>query len=170
MVRTDLSKCSVTTSAGTIWVCGNRYFIKEVSWTSLKDDLPYHTGELDWFEDELLSYLSGKLKRFTGCLIYENSIPLWSRNADNRDFPETLHAVVMKIMSQIPYGTTITYGSIAEEARGKGYARAVGSICGKNPLVIIVPCHRVFAASSIGGYSSGLDKKRFLLKIEGICI
>ena len=76
----------------------------------------------------------------------------------------------MKIMSQIPYGTTITYGSIAEEARGKGYAMAVGSICGKNPLVIIVPCHRVFAASSIGGYSSGLDKKRFLLKIEGICI
>jgi len=72
-------------------------------------------------------------------------------------------------MQQIPYGATASY---ADEARLMGHPsafRAVGNANGANPLVIFVPCHRIVAADgSIGGYSAGLDKKRFLLGIERV--
>ena len=72
-------------------------------------------------------------------------------------------------MLTIPYGQTISY---AEEARRAGHPaalRAIGNANGRNPLAIIVPCHRVIASNgTIGGYSSGLDRKRFLLRLEGI--
>ena len=72
-------------------------------------------------------------------------------------------------MLTIPYGQTISY---AEEARRAGYPtalRAIGNANGRNPLAIIVPCHRVIASNgTIGGYSSGLDRKRFLLRLEGV--
>ena len=70
-------------------------------------------------------------------------------------------------MLTIPYGQTISY---AEEARRAGHPtalRAIGNANGCNPLAIIVPCHRVIASNgTIGGYSSGLDRKRFLLRLE----
>jgi methylated-DNA-[protein]-cysteine S-methyltransferase len=72
-------------------------------------------------------------------------------------------------MLTIPYGQTISY---AEEARRAGHPtalRAIGNANGRNPLAIIVPCHRVIASNgTIGGYSSGLDRKRFLLRLEGL--
>ena len=72
-------------------------------------------------------------------------------------------------MLTIPYGQTISY---AEEARRAGHPtalRAIGNANGRNPLAIIVPCHRVIASNgTIGGYSSGLDLKRFLLRLEGV--
>ncbi len=72
-------------------------------------------------------------------------------------------------MLTIPYGQTISY---AEEARRAGHPtalRAIGNANGRNPLAIIVPCHRVIASDgTIGGYSSGLDRKRFLLRLEGL--
>ena len=72
-------------------------------------------------------------------------------------------------MLTIPYGQTISY---AEEARRAGHPtalRAIGNANGRNPLAIIVPCHRVIASNgTIGGYSDGLDRKRFLLRLEGI--
>ena len=72
-------------------------------------------------------------------------------------------------MLTIPYGQTISY---AEEACRAGHPtalRAIGNANGRNPLAIIVPCHRVIASNgTIGGYSSGLDRKRFLLRLEGL--
>ena len=72
-------------------------------------------------------------------------------------------------MLTIPYGQTISY---AEEARRAGHPtalRAIGNANGRNPLAIIVPCHRVIASDgTIGGYSSGLYRKRFLLRLEGV--
>ena len=72
-------------------------------------------------------------------------------------------------MSRIPYGGLATYGDLAK-AIGSA-ARAVGTACGKNPIPIIVPCHRVVATGGgIGGYSGrgGLDTKRALLHLEGV--
>ena len=74
---------------------------------------------------------------------------------------------VWEITSTIGYGETKSYGEIAEIMGSKAY-RAIGSALGANPLPIVIPCHRVKAKSSIGGYSGGLDKKRILLSIEGI--
>ncbi len=71
-------------------------------------------------------------------------------------------------LSRIRYGETISYGELARRVgRPKG-ARAVGQANAKNPIPIIVPCHRVLASNGIGGYGGGLPVKRSLLAIEGI--
>ncbi len=71
-------------------------------------------------------------------------------------------------LSRIPYGETISYGELARRVgRPKG-PRAVGQANGRNPVPIIVPCHRVLAGTGIGGYGGGLPVKRALLSIEGV--
>jgi O-6-methylguanine DNA methyltransferase len=171
MKQTNLLKCKIETTLGNIFVSGNKDYITAVSWEPLPDKrIPEHTGELSWFAEELSDYLKGALNIFTGNLSFENNTAVWLRSPDDKTIPNNLPTSVLKIISKIPYGKTKTYGSIASEAGNKGFARAVGRTCGKNPLVIIVPCHRVIAASHIGGYSAGLAKKRFLLNIEGVDI
>jgi methylated-DNA-[protein]-cysteine S-methyltransferase len=67
----------------------------------------------------------------------------------------------------IPYGQTRSYGWVAAKAGNPEAARAAGQALGKNPLPIIVPCHRVLAANGgLGGFSWGLNMKRFLLRLE----
>jgi methylated-DNA-[protein]-cysteine S-methyltransferase len=71
-------------------------------------------------------------------------------------------------LTRIPYGETISYGELARRVgRPKG-PRAVGQANGKNPIPIIVPCHRVLAGNGIGGYGGGLPMKRALLAVEGV--
>jgi methylated-DNA-[protein]-cysteine S-methyltransferase len=71
-------------------------------------------------------------------------------------------------LSRIPYGETISYGELARRVgRPKG-PRAVGQANGRNPIPIIVPCHRVLAGNGIGGYGGGLPLKRALLAVEGV--
>ncbi|MEU2073155.1 methylated-DNA--[protein]-cysteine S-methyltransferase [Streptomyces sp. NPDC013489] len=68
---------------------------------------------------------------------------------------------------RIPYGETRTYGELAEELGNSGASRAVGLANGKNPVSIIVPCHRVVGASgNLTGYGGGLDRKQRLLAFE----
>ncbi len=75
---------------------------------------------------------------------------------------------VWHALSRIPYGETRSYGDVAGELGIKGGARAVGGACGKNPLPIIVPCHRVVGALGLGGYSAGgVGTKEILLRLEG---
>ena len=79
---------------------------------------------------------------------------------------------VWAILRTIPYGETTTYGAIAkrlEKKTGKRMsAQAVGGAVGRNPISIIVPCHRVIGANgSLTGYAGGLDKKEYLLRTEG---
>ena len=66
----------------------------------------------------------------------------------------------------IPYGETKTYKDVACMAGVPKGARAVGQALKKNPLVICIPCHRVVAVNGIGGFSSGIDMKRYLLGLE----
>jgi methylated-DNA-[protein]-cysteine S-methyltransferase len=74
---------------------------------------------------------------------------------------------VWRELTRIPYGETISYGELARRVgRPKG-PRAVGQANGKNPIPIIVPCHRVLASNGIGGYGGGLPMKRALLAVEG---
>lgn len=82
--------------------------------------------------------------------------------------------IVWKILLEIPYGSTITYGEIAREAarrlgKLKMSAQAVGQAVGQNPISIIIPCHRVIGANgNLTGYRGGIDVKIKLLEIEGI--
>ena len=74
---------------------------------------------------------------------------------------------VWRAMAEIPYGQTRTYGDIAAQAGSPGAARAVGGACHDNPIMIILPCHRVVGASgSLTGFGGGLGAKRLLLALE----
>jgi methylated-DNA-[protein]-cysteine S-methyltransferase len=78
------------------------------------------------------------------------------------------HVRVWQQLSAIPYGVTWTYGAVANALQSG--PRPVGTACGRNPIPIIIPCHRVLAAGGrMGGYSGegGLDTKRHLLVLEG---
>ena len=105
---------------------------------------------------QLERYFERKLKAF--------DLPLAAKGTD-------FQKSVWKTMSEIPYGETATYGGIAM-ALASG-ARAVGTACGRNPIPIIVPCHRVLGSgSSEGGFSGGqgLPTKRKLLALEGVVL
>ena len=70
-------------------------------------------------------------------------------------------------LREIPYGVTLTYGELARRIGQPTASRAVGLANGKNPLSIIVPCHRVIGSDgSMTGYGGGLERKRFLLALE----
>ena len=72
-------------------------------------------------------------------------------------------------LRDVPRGEVVTYGELAALAGRPGAARAAGTFCARNTLPIFIPCHRVVAATGIGGYgASGLDYKRRLLALEGV--
>lgn len=103
---------------------------------------------------ELSEYAAGRRKRF------EVAFEL-----DGTHF----QCEVWKALFGIPYGETRTYGEIARAVGRPGAARAVGAAAGRNPLPVIVPCHRLIAAGgALGGFSGGLELKRKLLALEGI--
>lgn len=75
---------------------------------------------------------------------------------------------VWQLLRDIPYGTTTSYGDLARRLGEPRDARAVGAANGKNPIPIIVPCHRVIGANGdLTGFGGGLDRKRWLLEHEG---
>ena len=74
---------------------------------------------------------------------------------------------VWELLSAIPYGQTRTYADVARQLGDASLAQAVGAANGRNPLCVIVPCHRVVGSDgSLTGYAGGLDRKRFLLELE----
>ena len=89
--------------------------------------------------------------------------------------PTPFRQKVLNIVSQIPFGKTVTYGEIAAEiAHQNGIvkmsAQAVGGAVGWNPICIIIPCHRVMGANHrLTGYGGGIANKLALLRLEGIC-
>jgi methylated-DNA-[protein]-cysteine S-methyltransferase len=76
---------------------------------------------------------------------------------------------VLHATARVPYGTTTTYREVAAAAGSPNAYRAAGNALGSNPIPIIVPCHRVLHASGgLGGYAGGLERKRTLLRLEGV--
>ncbi|WP_022900077.1 methylated-DNA--[protein]-cysteine S-methyltransferase [Humibacter albus] len=103
--------------------------------------------------DQLRDYLRG-----------ERDTLDFATRADGNDFEKRVWAM----LRGIPRGETMTYGQIAEQLGDRSLARVVGRAVGHNPLSIIVPCHRVVGADgSLTGYAGGLERKRFLLELEG---
>lgn len=76
---------------------------------------------------------------------------------------------VWNALKQVPYGSSLSYGQLAHAIQRPRAVRAVGQAVGANPWIIAVPCHRVLAAGGkLGGFSSGIERKKALLKIEGL--
>ncbi|HVY96345.1 MAG TPA: methylated-DNA--[protein]-cysteine S-methyltransferase [Solirubrobacterales bacterium] len=121
---------------------------------SAKRPLPEVTEQLD-------AYFAGELRSF--------DLPLDLRGS-------TLQRAVWRLLQEIPYGETISYGELASRVDPALFsgdvepwqrARAVGSINGRNPVAIVVPCHRVIGADgSLTGYGGGLQRKQALLDLE----
>lgn len=103
-------------------------------------------------KEQLSAYFKGKLTSF--------DLPL---GAQGTVFQKT----VWNALSQIPYGETCSYADIAQRLDNPKAVRAVGAANGKNPISIVVPCHRVIGASGkLTGYAGGLERKSWLLTLE----
>jgi methylated-DNA-[protein]-cysteine S-methyltransferase len=101
---------------------------------------------------QLAGYFAGDRERF--------DIPLGPRG-------DAFQRRVWGLISSIPYGRTVTYGDLARELGEGILAKDVGAAVGRNPLCVIVPCHRVVGKDgSLTGYAGGLARKRFLLRLE----
>ena len=107
---------------------------------------------------ELDEYFAGRRARFT--------MPV-DLSAVDAGFPRTVYELLYR---EVSFGETVSYGELAEMAGHPGAARAVGNAMSRNPVPIVVPCHRVVAAGGrIGGYGpSGVGTKRMLLALEGV--
>ena len=101
---------------------------------------------------ELAEYFGGKRERFETALAPEGT---------------SFQRSVWKAISTVGFGKTITYAELARRAGSPGSARAAGAATGRNPIGIIVPCHRIVGSDgSLTGYAGGLDRKRALLALE----
>jgi methylated-DNA-[protein]-cysteine S-methyltransferase len=111
-------------------------------------------GELDHARRELEEYFDGRRRRFELPLDWTLVGPFGRR---------VLHAT-----AEIPYGGVLSYADVAAEAGSPRGSRAAGNALGSNPIPIVVPCHRVLrSGGALGGYGGGLERKRFLLELEG---
>jgi methylated-DNA-[protein]-cysteine S-methyltransferase len=87
-------------------------------------------------------------------------LPLDARGSD-------LQHRVWELIAQVPYGQTVTYGDLARRLGGGVTAQETGAAVGRNPLSILIPCHRVIGSTGkLTGYAGGLKRKRFLLDLE----
>ena len=110
--------------------------------------------ELLNIKEQIMSYLDGGLRKF-------------NIDYDIKD-ATTFQKNVWKETLKIPFGRVSTYSEIAKKIGKANSQRAVGNALGTNPLPLIIPCHRVLKSDGgLGGYSCGLDIKRFLLRLEG---
>ena len=134
-----------------VWFYGQKHFKSTVIGKTIHDDdLSIFKKAKQWFED----YFNGKNPQINFQLKPEGS---------------KFRQKVWKILSEIPYGETLTYGEIASKISPNMCAQAVGGAVGRNPISILIPCHRVLGSDrKLTGYAAGLDKKIELLKIENI--
>ena len=122
--------------------------------TKLSPRIIEDASRLDEIRRELDEYFDRKRTRF--------EVPLdWSMT----------HGFIRKVLratARVPYGELVTYKDVARRAGNERASRAAGNALGANPIPIVVPCHRVVHSSGgLGGYTGGLERKKFLLGVEG---
>lgn len=138
-----------------LWFDGQKYFAAGLKANALPKDLPVFTQTKHWLD----IYFSGCRPDFTPPLL-----PCGT----------AFQRQIWPLLLKIPYGTTTTYKKLAQQSaallhKNSMSAQAVGGAVGRNPISIIVPCHRVLGTNgSLTGYAGGLPKKLALLRLEGI--
>jgi methylated-DNA-[protein]-cysteine S-methyltransferase len=112
------------------------------------------SGPLEPMRRELEEYFSGARRKF--------QLPLdWA-------LVGAFGRRVLRVTSEIPYGGVLSYAEVAADAGSPRGSRAAGNALGSNPIPIVIPCHRVLrSGGALGGYGGGLDRKRYLLELEG---
>lgn len=134
-----------------LWFFGQKHFLSSVNEELIEnDDLTIFSEVKDWLD----GYFNG-----------ENPEINFKLNPEGSDFRRR----VWKILLDIPYGQTLTYGEIASRLSPTMSAQAVGGAVGHNPISILIPCHRVLGANGkLTGYAGGIDKKIWLLELEKV--
>ncbi len=138
-----------------LWFADQKHFAARLEPGAQQKELPVFADARRWLE----AYFAGRQPGFTPPLHLIGT---------------PFQLLVWQQLLAIPYGHTVTYGALAGAAAaqlGRQYmsAQAVGGAVGRNPVSVIVPCHRVLGAGgSLVGYAGGLDKKQALLRLEGV--
>jgi methylated-DNA-[protein]-cysteine S-methyltransferase len=151
------------TPIGTLFVAATDRGLYQISFDPDRglDELSGHLGrrvlrvprKLDATRRELDEYFAGRRTEF--------DLPLDVRVAE-------FNRIVLRELALVPYGHVTTYGALAAKVGRPRAARAVGVVMNRNPIPIVLPCHRVIGANgSLTGYGGGLDRKRTLLELEG---
>ena len=155
VTETPLGKIQATARGNALtglWFIGQKYFPTGTEAWNNELDYPVFVSLKNWLED----YFARKKPK--------TKIPLTPNGTD-------FQQAVWKLLLEIPYGSTSTYGVIASQlaaAGKKASAQAVGGAVGHNPISLLIPCHRVLGSDgSLTGYAGGIEKKRALLELEG---
>ena len=142
-----MNLCSDGTHLTAVTFAGQKYEEKHIPANAVSGSCPVLEEAKDW----LSLYFAGKIPDFLPPLRPEGT-PFQKR--------------VWKLLLEIPYDETVTYGELAKQLGCKS-AQAVGGAVGRNPISILVPCHRVVGTDgSLTGYAGGVEKKEALLKLE----
>ena len=142
---------SVDTPIGTLWLSRDEHGLRRIDFHG-PDGADAHDPLLAEAEVQLQAYFAGERRSF--------ELPL---SPHGTDFQRRVWAAV----EAIPYGATTSYSALAAELGSASACRAVGAANGRNPLPVVIPCHRVLgAAGGLTGYGGGLDRKRALLDLE----
>jgi methylated-DNA-[protein]-cysteine S-methyltransferase len=144
---------SVDTPIGTLWLSRDERGLSHVDFAGPPGA---RSGDplLAEAEAQLTAYFAGERIRF--------ELPLSPRGTD---FQRSVWVAV----DAVPYGATTTYSALAAQLGRPRACRAVGAANGRNPLPVVVPCHRVVgAAGALTGYGGGLERKRALLDLESV--
>ncbi len=116
---------------------------------SRRDDAVFHEAK-----HQMDAYFAGRLKVFDLPIVFTGT---------------PFQNDVWRALCDIPFGETLSYGGLARRVGRPSASRAVGAANGRNPISIVVPCHRVIGADgSLTGYGGGMDRKRWLLQHEGV--
>lgn len=153
-----LRYCFMESLVGQLLVAGDEEGLRYISFLKEKKRI---TPEKEWIEDrhflreavrQLDTYFSGRLKEFTVKLLPQGT---------------PFQLSVLKALQGVPYGETVSYGEIARRIGKPKASRAVGAAIARNPLPIVIPCHRVIGSNgSLTGFGGGLDIKQILLDLE----
>jgi len=153
--NSETALCSRLTSIGRIGIAESGGVVSHLYFMEKTGDRIAETGCTPLLEEafrQLDAWLAGRIHSFSLPFAVEGS-----------DFSQR----VWRALLDIPYGSTAAYAEVAAAVGAPGAARAVGSACRRNPLPVIIPCHRVIGSDgSMGGYLGGADIKRRLLDLE----
>ena len=160
---------------GTIWKQGQYWFgalvsdegVIRLNWSTNKEEIEAKICQypvvqvgvavrrnLERVRREINEYFEGERQRFTIPAVPEGT-----------EFEKQVWQALLKI----PFGKCVSYGDLARRIGKPGAARAVGRAAGKNPVPLIIPCHRLLASGGkLGGFTGGIEEKKKLLKHEGI--
>ena len=139
---------------GMIEIVGNDYAVAELNFLDKKRKTEFRSNQVvDAAARQVREYLAGDRKKF--------SVPLDMAGTE-------FQTKVWRALLTVGYGRTVSYKYIAEAVGNPKAVRAVGAANGRNPVAIIVPCHRIIGSNgALTGYASGIWRKEWLLRLEG---